>query len=50
MEGIVGCQTAQVSDLTHAGFIRLAHAVDAGRPVDTPAVVACRYGTSLCPE
>ena len=35
---------------THAGFIRLAHAVDAGRPVDTPAVVACRYGTSLCPE
>ncbi len=35
---------------THAGFIRLAHAVDAGRPVDTPSVVACRYGTSLCPD
>ena len=35
---------------THAGFVRLAHAVDAGRPVDTPAVVACRYGTSLCPD
>jgi glucoamylase len=34
---------------THAGFIRLAHAIDAGRPVDTPAPVACRYGTSLCP-
>jgi glucoamylase len=33
---------------THAGFIRLAHAIDAGRPVDTPALVACRYGTSLC--
>jgi len=32
----------------HAGFIRLAHAIDAGRPVDTPHVVACRYGTSLC--
>ena len=34
---------------SHAGFIRLARAVDAGRPVDTPAVVACRYRTSLCP-
>jgi glucoamylase len=33
---------------THAGFVRLAHAVDAGRPVDTPDVVACRYRTSLC--
>ncbi|WP_448641566.1 glycoside hydrolase family 15 protein [Geodermatophilus sp. URMC 63] len=33
---------------SHAGFIRLAHAVDAGRPVDTPDVVACRYGSSLC--
>jgi glucoamylase len=33
---------------THAGFIRLAHAIDAGRPVDTPAPVACRYRTSLC--
>jgi glucoamylase len=33
---------------THAGFIRLAHAIDAGRPVDTPNVVACRYGSSLC--
>ncbi|MEV4641216.1 glycoside hydrolase family 15 protein [Actinoplanes sp. NPDC049548] len=34
---------------THAGFIRLAHAVDAGRPIDTPRVVACRYRTGLCP-
>src|SRR3712207_4640523 len=33
---------------THAGFVRLAHAVDAGRPVDTPDVVACHFGTSLC--
>jgi glucoamylase len=33
---------------THAGFIRLAHAIDAGHPVDTPHLVACRYGTSLC--
>jgi glucoamylase len=35
---------------THAGFIRLAHAIDAGRPVDTPNAVACRYGTSLCQQ
>ena len=35
---------------SHAEFIRLAHAIDAGRPVDTPNVVACRYGTSLCQQ
>jgi glucoamylase len=33
---------------THAGFVRLASAIDAGHPVDTPQAVACRYGTSLC--
>jgi glucoamylase len=33
---------------THAQFIRLARAVDAGRPIDTPSVVACRYHTTLC--
>ena len=33
---------------THAGFIRLAHGIDAGRPIDTANVVACRYGSSLC--
>jgi glucoamylase len=33
---------------THAGFIRLARAIDAGRPLDTPQVVACRYQTTLC--
>jgi glucoamylase len=35
---------------THGGFIRLAHAIDAGRPIDTPDLVACRYGTSLCEQ
>ncbi|MCV2490884.1 glycoside hydrolase family 15 protein [Geodermatophilus sp. YIM 151500] len=34
---------------SHAVFVRLAHAIDAGRPLDTPDVVACRYATSLCP-
>jgi glucoamylase len=33
---------------THAQFLRLARSVDAGRPVETPRVVACRYDTTLC--
>jgi glucoamylase len=28
---------------THAQFIRLAWSINAGRPVETPSVVACRY-------
>jgi glucoamylase len=34
---------------SHGQFIRLAVSIDAGRPVETPAVVACRYRTTLCP-
>jgi glucoamylase len=34
---------------SHGQFIRLAASIDAGRPVETPAVVACRYRTTLCP-
>jgi glucoamylase len=33
---------------SHAQFVRLAHSIDAGRPVETPQVVACRYETTLC--
>jgi glucoamylase len=33
---------------THAQFVRLALSLDAGRPVETPSVVACRYRTTLC--
>jgi glucoamylase len=33
---------------SHAQFIRLAHSIDAGRPVETPQIVACRYRTTLC--
>ena len=49
-EFVPGEPTSSATPLswTHAGFIRLAHAIDAGRPVDTPSVVACRYQTSLC--
>ena len=28
---------------THSQFVRLAWSIDAGRPVERPAVVACRY-------
>jgi len=28
---------------THAQLIRLAWSIDAGRPVETPSIVACRY-------
>jgi glucoamylase len=34
---------------SHAQFVRLARSIDAGRPVETPSVVACRYRTTLCP-
>jgi glucoamylase len=33
---------------THAQFIRLAWSIDAGRPVERPALVSCRYG-GPCP-
>jgi glucoamylase len=33
---------------THAQFLRLARSIDAGRPVETPDVVACRYHSELC--
>lgn len=32
----------------HAQFLRLARSVDGGYPVETPQVVACRYGSELC--
>ena len=32
---------------THAQFVRLAWSIDAGRPVEQPAIVACRY-TGRC--
>jgi glucoamylase len=34
---------------SHGQFIRLAASIDAGRPVETPTIVACRYHTTLCP-
>jgi glucoamylase len=33
---------------SHAQFVRLAWSIDAGRPVERPAVVACRYTGTDC--
>ena len=33
---------------THAQFLRLAASIDHGMPVETPQVVACRYGSEAC--
>ena len=33
---------------THAQFLRLAASIDAGAPVETPQVVACRYHSEAC--
>ena len=33
---------------THAAFVRLAWSIDAGRPVETPSIVACRYTKTDC--
>ena len=33
---------------THAQFIRLAWSLEAGTPVERPAIVACRYTGQMC--
>jgi glucoamylase len=33
---------------THAGFVRLAWSIDAGKPVERPSIVACRYTQEEC--
>lgn len=38
-----GTESATPLGWTHAQFIRLAWSIDAGAPVETPSVVACRY-------
>jgi glucoamylase len=35
---------------THAQFLRLAAGIAAGAPVETPQVVACRYGSEACKD
>ena len=42
-----GTRSATPLAWTHAQFVRLAWSIDAGRPVEQPAIVACRY-TGRC--
>ncbi|HEX6022626.1 MAG TPA: glycoside hydrolase family 15 protein, partial [Solirubrobacter sp.] len=43
-----GTRAATPLAWTHAQFIRLAWSIDAGAPVERPAIVACRYQKELC--
>ncbi len=35
---------------THAQFLRLARSIDAGLPIETPQIVACRYHSEVCQQ
>jgi glucoamylase len=43
-----GTRSATPLAWTHAQFVRLAWSIDAGRPVERPSVVACRYTGEEC--
>jgi glucoamylase len=43
-----GTRSATPLAWTHAQFIRLAWSIDAGEPLERPAVVACRYTGEAC--
>ena len=43
-----GTRSATPLAWTHGQFIRLAWSIDAGRPIERPAIVACRYQKELC--
>ena len=34
---------------THARFVRVAWSLEAGTPIERPAIVACRYTGEACP-
>ncbi len=42
-----GTRSATPLAWTHGQFIRLAHSIDAGEPIERPSIVACRY-TEVC--
>ncbi len=44
-----GTRSATPLAWTHGQFIRLAWSIDAGRPIERPSIVACRYQKQLCP-
>jgi glucoamylase len=43
-----GTRSATPLAWTHAQFIRLAWSIDAGEPIERPAIVACRYTATDC--
>ena len=43
-----GTRSATPLGWTHAQFVRLAWSIDAGKPVERPAIVACRYTRTDC--
>jgi glucoamylase len=43
-----GTRSATPLAWTHGQFVRLAWSIDAGRPVERPSIVACRYQKELC--
>jgi glucoamylase len=49
---VSGRQTRSSAPLawTHGQFVRLAWSIDAGLPIERPAIVACRYQQELCPS
>jgi glucoamylase len=44
-----GTRSATPLAWTHGQFVRLAWSIDAGRPIERPSIVACRYQQELCP-
>jgi glucoamylase len=43
-----GTRSATPLAWTHAQFVRLAWSIQAGRPIERPAIVACRYTQTEC--
>jgi glucoamylase len=43
-----GTRSATPLAWTHGEFVRLAWSIDAGTPIERPAIVACRYLQELC--
>jgi glucoamylase len=44
-----GTRSATPLAWTHAQYVRLAWSIQAGKPIERPSIVACRYQQQLCP-
>ena len=45
-----GTRSATPLAWTHAQFVRLAWSIKAGKPIERPSIVACRYTGADCPD